>query len=77
MEDVAKKLTEEYDSPVEYEPLLTDAAKEDVVRSLPNIILKLAPLFLDKTWILLKTTKKYPFYRADNPIALQTQSKSE
>jgi hypothetical protein len=70
MEDVAKKLTQEYDSPVEYEPLLSDGAKEDVVRSLPNIILKLAPLFLDKTWILFKTTKKYPFYIADNPIAL-------
>jgi hypothetical protein len=71
MQGVANGSTAEDDRPVQYEPLLTDGAKEDVVRSLPNIILKLAPLFLDKTWILFKTTKKYPFYIADNPIALQ------
>jgi Protein of unknown function (DUF4238) len=71
MEDFANKLTEEYDRPVGYEPLLTDGAKEAAVRSLPSTILKFAPLFLDKTWILLKTAKNYPFCIADNPIALQ------
>ncbi len=54
-----------------YKPLLPDGAKEDTVRGLPFAILKLSPLFRDKTWILLKTVEKDPFYIADNPIAMQ------
>lgn len=71
MQDFANSLMAEYDRPVEYQPLLTDGAKKAAVRSLPSTIVKLSPLFLDKTWILLKTVKNDPFYIADNPIAMQ------
>jgi len=55
----------------EYKQRLTDRAKEDTIRGLPFAILKLSPLFLVKTWILLKTVQKDPFCIADNPIAMQ------
>lgn len=32
---------------------------------------KFIPYFYGKTWLLFKTTKKYPLYISDNPITLQ------
>lgn len=33
-----------------------------------------APHFFDKTWVLLKTTERDPFWISDNPIALQNMN---
>jgi hypothetical protein len=34
-----------------------------------------APHFLNKIWVLLKATKKHPFWISDNPISLQNMNK--
>ena len=53
-----------------YEKIDENSAK---IESMNSIILsdKFIPYFYGKTWLLFKTTKKYPLYISDNPITLQ------
>jgi hypothetical protein len=70
MDDWIRSMGGDPETVMGYDLLSADARKEAAVRNLAASILEYAPLFLPKTWILLKTTQA-PFYISDNPIALQ------
>lgn len=73
VEDAIRLIGGDPQTTIGYEPLPAGGTKEHAVRDLASAILKFAPFFHNKVWILLKTSQKDPFYISDNPIALQNQ----
>ena len=53
-----------------YEPPTKESLKESGIHALANAH-EFAPYFLDKSWVLLRARKGYPFITSDHPICMQ------